>query len=326
MLKERYRQFRRFLSPWKWKLQNSGTLRKLGLHECKNYSDVIQTSSDVQEILSIAKHEAHRLEKAFYAGYYDNPEKLKSYQRSHRNLGQAIETLTKTWPDQGRPDIAWLKHVHASFTEMDQFLSEGRGEDLTFIPEKIREYEAFAKTRRSTRTWASHSYSDDELMEFGKQLIRCARWAPCSGNRQPWYFHILVKPEDKKLLRGIKEEHCVNAPLVIFVGIRKNHYGAIGSKEYGIYIDGAAAAMQMIMAAHSAGWGSCWNHFCYDLVYSRQKNVKIFQRFYQRCHIPKEVEPIALVAFGPPAFVSPVPERPPVEVLCPQFQTEKEDV
>ena len=40
------------------------------------------------------------------------------------------------------------------------------------------------------------------------------------------------------------------------------------------------------------------------------KNVKIFNNFYKSLQIPKNIEPVALIAFGKPAFISPPPLRP----------------
>ena len=101
----------------------------------------------------------------------------------------------------------------------------------------------------------------------------------------------------------------------IFIGINKKSYGAIGTKEQGIHIYGAATAMLMISAAYQAGLDSCWNHFCKDFVYSRPKNIKVFNNFYKTLCIPNEIEPIALLAFGIADFISPPPERPPLDFL-----------
>jgi len=299
-----------------WKTKNTKSIKKYGLKKIKNYSVVNFSEADDPELVSIAKHEAHRIEKAFYAGYM-NTEKSGSYHQSHKNLGEILEILECRSLDLQRKDIIWLKSIYTSFHHMDHFLENGRIQSPTFDNNKLQDYEEFAKTRRSTRTWRDNSFSEDQLFYIGKKLIECARWAPCSGNRQPWFFKILIKQEDKDLLKGIKENHCITAPLVIFVGVHRSSYGAIGTKEQGMYVDGGAAAMQMVMAAHHAGLGSCWNHFCYDFVYSRPKNLPIFKNFYNKLQIPDDIEPIALVAFGTPAFVSPPPLRPPFEALCP---------
>ncbi|WFB35675.1 nitroreductase family protein [Kiritimatiellota bacterium B12222] len=306
-----------FFSVSWWRLTTYATRKKLGLLRIKIYENLTFDHLSTSELMSIAKHEAHRIEKAHYSGYMKT-RKCKSYDISYGHVCEILVLLESRGVDMESADIRWLKKVTDYFHRMDEFLEEGKGELPRFDPEKFVEFEQKAKQRRSTRTWGESSFSKAELEEIGRSLIECARWAPCSGNRQPWFFKLLIEPEEKILLRGIKEEHCVSAPLVIFVGVRKSSYGAIGTNEQGMYVDGGAVSMQMVMAAHAAGLGSCWNHFCKDFVYSRPKNLPIFKNFYEKTGIPEDIEPIALIAFGNPAFVSPPPQRPPFEALCPR--------
>jgi nitroreductase len=301
-----------------WYFLNYFKIRSYGLHCVKNYSKIVFDNKSTQEILSIAKHEAHRIEKACYAGYLKS-DKLESYKKSHKNLAKILDILNKRGIPSNRNDIIWLNKICDSFHNIESFLKKESLPPPVFDRLKLASYISIAKSRRSVRSWSKSNFSNEDLLEIAKDLIDCAKWSPCSGNRQPWFFKVLIKESDKSLLVGIKEMHCISAPLIIFVGIRKCSYGAIGNREQGIFVDGAAATMQMVMAAHQAGLGSCWNHFCKDFLYSRPKNIKLFNRFYNQLGISDDIEPISLVAFGIPTFMTMVPERPPAEDLCPDF-------
>ena len=146
-------------------------------------------------------------------------------------------------------------------------------------------------------------------------MIDAARWAPNSGDRQPIRFKIIVEPQEKALLAGLKEEHCYAAPCLIFVGSDRRFYGGLGQNEAGIYIDAAAAAMQMVLTAHAAHFGVCWNHFSRDLIESRERNRTVYEQFAQAMNIPGYVEPVAIIAFGHAAFHPPVPPRMSVDSM-----------
>ena len=47
------------------------------------------------------------------------------------------------------------------------------------------------KTRRSIRTWQDKNVPDQLLL----QAVELATWAPNGGNRQPWFFYIIVNEE-----------------------------------------------------------------------------------------------------------------------------------
>lgn len=293
----------------KWKIRYFFTIRSYGLNNIKQYNRLNFSNCTTQEILSAAKHDAHRIEKAFYAGYFRTT-KLSAYHISSQNISRALDELNNRNINPDQPDIKWITEIRDAFFDMESYIESRKSPAPTFHPEKMDTFIAQTKTRRSTRTWATPNFTETELIQIGEKLIESASWAPCSGNRQSWFFKIITKQSEKDLLIGIKEKHCYTAPMLIFVGMDRTAYGAIGTKEQGIHVDGAAAAMQMVATAHYAGLGSCWNHFCKDFVYSRPKNIQIFNTFYKTLEIPKTIEPISIIAFGKPAFISPPPLRP----------------
>ena len=146
-------------------------------------------------------------------------------------------------------------------------------------------------------------------------MIDAGRWAPNSGDRQPWRFLIMVEQDEKHLLKHIKEQHCYDAPCLIFVGADRRVYGGLGDNEAGLHIDGGAAIMQMVLAAHASHFGVCWNHFSLDLIELRPRNGEIYRAFAEKMGIPDYIEPIAIIAFGHAAFHPPVPPRMAVESL-----------
>jgi len=157
--------------------------------------------------------------------------------------------------------------------------------------------------------WASEQPSGEELRQFALQMVRAGQWAPTSGNRQPLRFKILLERDDKLALKGLKEEHCYGAPCLIFVGCDLRFYGGLGLQEAAVHVDAGAAAIQMVLTAHAANFGVCWNHFTRDLIESREANRLIYASFAQRAGIPTHVEPVAIIAFGAAAFHPPVPAR-----------------
>ena len=185
-----------------WYIRNFFSIRYYGLHRIKKYNKLNFEKLSTQEVLSIAKHEGHRIEKAFYAGYMKTS-KNSAYFYARKNISKAIKVLKERDNLQDRADLLWLEKIHDSFYEFDEMIAEERKSPPTFIPNKLSEYTDFAKDRRSTRTWAQPNLQEEELFNIAKNLIESAKWSPCSGNRQPWYFKILIKKEEKELLKGI---------------------------------------------------------------------------------------------------------------------------
>jgi nitroreductase len=146
-------------------------------------------------------------------------------------------------------------------------------------------------------------------------MIDAARWAPNSGNRQAWRFRIVDRSAAKELLKPVKEYHCTSAPILVYIGMDERVYGALGTKERSLYIDAGAATMQMVLVAHSANLGACWNHLSDDLLESRSANREAYAEFARHLRIPDFVRPIAIIALGRAAYVSPPPARTDVDRL-----------
>jgi nitroreductase len=101
--------------------------------------------------------------------------------------------------------------------------------------------------RRSVRAYLSRPVEREKL----ETLIDCARLAPTALNIQPWEFVVVT---DETLLKRIAQatDHgrfIAEAAACIVVLSKKTKY----------YIeDGSAATVNILLAAHSLGLGTCW--------------------------------------------------------------------
>lgn len=266
------------------------------------------------ELLSLMRHESHRIEKTIYNNILQ--EKYSVYYEKWQKLSRIYQILQDRNYPSDEPTIVWSKKIYHSFENLEkEFIQANSSAAPEFNPDFALSFIQFLRARRSVRVWAEEQPEKSILLAIAKQMIDAARWAPTSGNRQPWRFLILTDVAEKELLTGIKENHCITAPLLIFVGMDTRFYGALGDSERSIYIDAGAAIMQMVLMAHKCGLGVCWNHFADDLILSRKVNQVIYSKFAKSLNIPEHISPIAIIAIGIPKFIPPEPARMEVESL-----------
>ncbi|MFC1906007.1 nitroreductase family protein [Chloroflexota bacterium] len=110
------------------------------------------------------------------------------------------------------------------------------------------------KSRRSIRKYTSSKVSGNDI----DKLVEAGRWAPSSGNRQPWKFIIVSQEETLQALSLVLKtgRFIGEAPLAIAVVVNP----AV-SRRY--LEDGGAAIQNIMLEAHALGYGSCWIG-CYD--------------------------------------------------------------
>jgi len=267
-----------------------------------------------EKLLARMRHDAHRIEKTQYNNIFY--EKYSIYKNKYKNIQKIQEILINRGIPYDEPTIVWAGKICEAFEDLEKKFIRPNSKPAPIIKnESITDFITFLSSRRSVRVWNSDQPEGPELENLAKKLIDAARWSPTSGNRQPWRFKIIHQAEQKNLLKGIKEKHCITAPLLIFMGMDSRVYGALGDDERSIYIDAGAASCQMVLAAHSAGYGVCWNHFADDLINSRSKNIKTYKVFSNQLNIPNYITPIAIIAVGKPAFIPPTPARMDIESL-----------
>jgi nitroreductase len=107
-------------------------------------------------------------------------------------------------------------------------------------------------SRRSVRAYTEQDVSDKDIDD----LLKAAMQAPSAGNAQPWHFIVIT---DKKILSEIPKFHktapmVANAPVAIAVCADldlENYPGCW-------VLDCAAAAENILLAAHDKGLGAVW--------------------------------------------------------------------
>ncbi|PLW99341.1 MAG: hypothetical protein C0593_03440 [Marinilabiliales bacterium] len=268
----------------------------------------LQRLSD-QELLGLMRHEAHRVEKSVYNNILDK--KRAYYDQKYQLINQITSILLKRDTKYAdHPSIIWAGKINLAYPDIEKNFvntySSESGVNDDFI--KINPEDYFF-TRRSCRVWSKQQPSKEELEAVSERLISIGIHAPNSGNRQPWKFAVLIDKDEKEVLKGLKERHCYSAPLLIFVGVDKRLYKPAEHLENCLYIDAAAAATQMIIAAHMLGYGTCWNHLGEDLINSRTMNKESYAKLCRLKNIEHYVTPVAIIAIGMPEFIPPEPSR-----------------
>jgi nitroreductase len=150
-------------------------------------------------------------------------------------------------------------------------------------------------TRRSVR-----EYSDEPVSEaVVGQILRAAMQAPSAGNQQPWHFVVV---RDRALLDAVPTFHphaqmLRQAPAAILVcaDTRDLKYADLWVQ------DCAAAAQNLLLAAHALGLGAVWIALHpYDA-----RSGPVCALF----GLPPQVRPLCLVAIGHPGSPTPIQDR-----------------
>ena len=144
------------------------------------------------------------------------------------------------------------------------------------------------KNRRSVARFEAGKVEEDKL----EAILEAGRWAPSWINKQPWNFIVIKDQKTKEQLsqvvpttfvQGLKE-----APACIAVTVNA------AEDPYHYVEDGAAAAQNMALAAHSLGLSSSWIgvHDLKNQRNSAESKVK------QILDIPREHRVIAILPIG----------------------------
>ena len=192
-----------------------------------------------------------------------------------------------------RRNLSHSENVKGAKTFLEELITrqkETTNEDVvTDFASAVRFYE-LAKRRQSIRKFSARKISKETIY----QILKCSIEAPSSCNRQSWRFLIL---SDKKSLSFISKIRRIsflkNASVVICVLIDKNLYGDSKELEYTIYLDGAAAIMNIIYAAEDLRISSCWVNF--GALEISEIELNRFNKFFK---IKPNFKPISLVTLG----------------------------
>ena len=147
-------------------------------------------------------------------------------------------------------------------------------------------------TRRSIRRYKRQTPISDAMMHT---VLNAGFCAPSAGNQQPWHFLVI---DDRQLLSVIQTFHpsakmLTEADKAILV------CGDLDLEKFKGYwmIDCAAAAENILLAAHGLGLGACWLG-----VYPRDARVAGMKKLF---HLPRNIIPFAAIALGYPAEEKP---------------------
>jgi nitroreductase len=161
------------------------------------------------------------------------------------------------------------------------------------------------KGRRSVRSFRPDPIPEKDL----RTILEAAVMAPSAGNCQPWEFVIVREEERKRRLAEAAhgQDFIAEAPVVVVVCANVPRSSArYGRRGEGLYCiqDTAAAVQNMLLTAHSLGYGTCWIGSFEDEEVARVVEA------------PRGVRPVAVIPIGRPAEKPRAPPRIPLEKVC----------
>jgi nitroreductase len=163
------------------------------------------------------------------------------------------------------------------------------------------------KQRRSANRFVSDPVSDEQL----EAILEAGRWAPSARNSQPWDFVVITNPQIRSemgtILRDITWAWSgfAAAPAMIVVAVSPlrdpDHYVE----------DGAIAAQNLCLAAHSVGLASSWAG-----VYGNDARKQTAEKALKKLlSLPRTHRIIAVIPVGTASHVGRGSRRPLVEIV-----------
>jgi len=134
--------------------------------------------------------------------------------------------------------------------------------------------------RRSIRKYRSEPIPAEHL----KQILEAGRQAPSAANRQPWHMVVVGDPEQKaRVAQACNGQMWMADAAYILVAAG---LPAVTDKWY--KVDVAIAVENMVLAARSFGYGTCW------IGAFNPAKVK------EACGLPAEMEVVVCTPLGVP--------------------------
>jgi nitroreductase len=134
--------------------------------------------------------------------------------------------------------------------------------------------------RRSVRRYKDTAIPKEDL----EKILEAGRQAPSAANRQPWHFVVVGELDQKRrVAEACNGQTWVGEAAYVLVGV-----GLPEVSEDWYPVDVAIAMENMVLAARSLGYGTCWiGAFSEEAV----KEV---------CQIPPELDVVACTPLGVP--------------------------
>ncbi len=163
------------------------------------------------------------------------------------------------------------------------------------------------RRRRSVHRFVPEPIGDEQL----EAILDAGRWAPSALNSQPWDFVVVVDPQIRAQIGTILEQITLSwrgfadAPAMIVVAVnplRDAHH---------FVEDGAIAAQNMCLAAHSMGLASSWAGV-YATTAKRGTAEKALKKLLA---LPHAHRVIAVIPVGTAAQVGRSVRRPLSEIV-----------
>jgi nitroreductase len=146
-------------------------------------------------------------------------------------------------------------------------------------------------SRRSVRRYKDQAIPADDL----KQIMEATHQAPSAANRQPWHFVVVTDAEQKEHVAQACNGQMWMADagaIVVALGVPK-----VSEKWY--RVDVAIALENLVLAAWSLGYGTCW--------------IGAFDpaKVKQVCGIPADLDVVACTPLGVPEIAPAARDRKP---------------
>ncbi len=164
------------------------------------------------------------------------------------------------------------------------------------------------RERRNVRSFSNVPVSKDLVVK----ILEFARFAPSSGNAQPWKVYITEDPEKKKLLSRYShgQGNVSQAPWVIVIttvpGRSVEKRGKRGKRPYAIQ-DTAAFATYIMLAAKAYNLDTCWVG-----EFDEEKVREVIGA-------PSEERPVVIIPIGYSEEVPATSDRKPLSDILKEF-------
>ncbi|MCP4679540.1 MAG: nitroreductase family protein [Deltaproteobacteria bacterium] len=147
------------------------------------------------------------------------------------------------------------------------------------------------KGRRTTRGYQPGPVTREQL----ETIVDCGRLAPNALNEQAWEFTVITEAETLKALAHLLLENgpfLADASACIVVSGARSHRS--------VYLDGAAATENMLLAIHALGLGGCWIQ-----AYDKSYNSSVMKLL----DIPTSQTLVAILSIGVPFGYVTTPQK-----------------